>query len=71
MEEDRWKERHQGVWELRSAVMETRLWAEEVRARSWQVRAESRRQRLARWMAGANPLTMAVTAWIITQRQLW
>jgi len=56
---------------LRSAVMETRLWAEEVRLRSWQLCAESRRQRLARWMAGANPLTVAVTAWIITQCQLW
>ena len=48
-----------------------RLLAEEVRARSWQLAAESRRQRLVRCMAGANPLTVAVTAWIITQRQLW
>lgn len=75
MDEERRDERrracHQRSWELWWAAVETGLRAEEVCARSRQIRAESRRQCLARCMVGANPLTVAITATILTQRQLW
>jgi hypothetical protein len=71
MDKNRLRQCRQRAWELWWAAVETRLRAEELYARSRQLRTESRQQRLARCMAGANPLTVAITAMMLTQRQLW
>lgn len=59
MDNDRLRDWQRRVWGQRSAAVEIRLWAKEVRARSRQLCAQTRRQQHLAWcMAVANSLTV-------------
>jgi hypothetical protein len=69
-DEGRWLDGQRLNWGLWSTTMEIRLRAEDGRVHSRQLRTQSRLLRLARFMEGANLLTVAITERILAQRKL-
>jgi hypothetical protein len=71
MDEGQRRDCQRRTWKLRAAAAATRRRAASARARSRQLCAEARLQRLGCHMAGANRLTVVITARILTQHHLF